>query len=161
MRRIHRQRLAAALFIVVMAGCTPKVDQQKFEPLYRAGKVISGAATVGVTKLKFGEMLGQFATEVSIAKDKATNQPEMNLVRTYTDALAVYQDSATVWDAKFNPSQRSDDSEIQRIAATYGLPGGVIGDPIDYDRALQVLWTQAALKLRVADGIYNPDSLRQ
>jgi hypothetical protein len=76
------------------------IDQKKFEPLYRSAKAVQASLAVGLTYAKFGELLQAFATEVSIAKDKASTAKESELVRLYREALLTLQDSNLLWKAK-------------------------------------------------------------
>src|SRR4030095_10400373 len=76
------------------------IDQPKFEPLYRASKSIQGAIGVGLTYPDFGKLLQSFASEISIAQDRARSADEQQLVKHYADALSVFKDSATLWQKK-------------------------------------------------------------
>lgn len=101
-----------ALLVVSSVGCgpgsvaapakaapspAPTIDQVKFEPLYRSGKAIEGALGTGVSLMKFGELLQNMATEIGIAKDKATRPDEIAMVSQFGQALAMFVSSRQTW----------------------------------------------------------------
>jgi hypothetical protein len=84
------------IFLIFCLNCS-KVDRIKFEDLYRAGKAFDGATTVGVNYERFGELLQNLATEISIAAEKAKSQNEKEMLKQYAIVLAMYRDSHLVW----------------------------------------------------------------
>lgn len=90
----------ALLTLVVIAGCTRDPDPAKFAAAYEAGKVLQGSTEVGVTFGVFREQVQHLAAGVSIAKDKAETSMEKSILGRYSEALAVYQDAVTLWQAR-------------------------------------------------------------
>jgi hypothetical protein len=84
----------------------PAVDRAQFESLYRSAKRIQSAAQIGVNYLKMSELVQSFATEASIAKDKASTEEEKELVDLYASALKAYADSRTLWKNKVKYSDK-------------------------------------------------------
>ena len=91
----------------------PKIDPVKFESVYRAAKAIQGSTEVGVPYQKFGELLQNFSTELSIANDKATSEEEKKLLEIYYDGLAMYKDSHSLWKVKIRASSNRVDGKIE------------------------------------------------
>lgn len=132
-----RSAIAVALALVAVAckGEAPKpvpvIDRAKFEPLYRAGKTIESASAVGLNLPKLNELIQGFATEVSIAKDKASAEKERVMVAKYEQALQAYQDCATLWQQKivfsnwegvpFRAPGRESTSELVPIVSRHKL----------------------------------------
>ena len=97
---MFRNILVTLIGFALIIGCTPKIDQKKFENLHHAAKAIQAATAVGVTNLKFVELLQGLATEISVAKDIAKSDLEKELLKGYSDILVTYHESATVWNHK-------------------------------------------------------------
>ena len=116
--------------------------------------------SVGVTYLKFGELLQALATEVSIARDKASNSVERDLVLVYGQALSGCQDSLMLWKLKIAGSQTlgvTGDAELKRIAGAYPIQGSGSGSgfTFDPDSAMQVVWKDIGAKLAGASRVYT------
>ena len=103
------KRIMAVAFLALLAACrqspapatlTPQIEPGKFDALYRSMKSIEASTTIGVTYLKFGELLQTAATEVSIARDRAKSDVEKGIVEKFFNVLSEYQDSGIVWRAK-------------------------------------------------------------
>jgi hypothetical protein len=150
------------LFAALSCGWfKPTVDQAKFEPAYKAMKSIQGATAVGVNYMRFGELLGNFATEVSIAADKTASDKEREILVHYATVLVIYNDSYTIWRTSLS-SSRSEllpqgrlviSEEIAPIVDKYYLPlkfhtfYGINYRSIDLHSSLQKLWDQASTKM--------------
>ena len=159
---VLKRAIPILLFLsVACSGVKPEIDQAKFEKLYRTAKAIDAATTVGITYAKLGELLQNFATEVSIAKDLSTMQSEISMVGTYEEALGIYRDSAQLWKASL-------DSTIDDAIPYYSV--GWIGDkyglqPIEYYRIANVmvipkdtfrlLWSLGSEKVNQANSVYS------
>ena len=135
----------------------PAIDQTKFEALYRSAKSLQGGMTVGVSYMKFGELLRGLATEISIAKDKATSSNEKELVGLYAEAFKTYQDSYTLWNRKKDhPDYYWNDGETNSLVKKYNIPiksrgfGGVFLAP----EALKIIWDVAGKQLDKANKLY-------
>lgn len=167
--------LTVLIGFVLFVGCSSKVvqkqevDQKQYENLYRAAKAIEGSVAVGVNYQKFGELLQNLSTELSIANDKAKSDNEKELLKHYRDALTAYQESATVWKIKIG-SARYDwipageiyvEDELRPIIAKYSLPTkprvlratGHKFQTISGD-AMQTIWVKAHEHLEKGTKIY-------
>ncbi len=88
--------------ILFCVNCSSKINQKNFEKLYQSAKAIEGSVSVGVNYQKFGELLQNFATEISIAKEKTKSEEEKELLKTYLEILDTYKDSLRLWDDKIS-----------------------------------------------------------
>ena len=159
----------ALISFALLMGCAPKIDQKKYENLHRAAKAIQGATAVGVSYQKFGELLQNLSTEISIANDKAKSDIEKELLKGYVDVLMTYHESATVWKHKIEgarydwiPSgQVYVERELQPIVSKYSLPTekhviritGHKFDTISED-SIQVIWGKANEHLEKTTKLY-------
>ena len=148
------------LFVLLtLCACSAKIDQAKFEAVYRAGKSMEGATSTGVTWLKYSELMQAFATEVSIAKDKAQSTIEQELVSLYGEALIAYQDAQIVWRKKIGHDGNLgiSESEMKRIVEAYPIQGAGSGSSFSFspDQAIQTIWVRAGAKLRDANEKYT------
>lgn len=75
-------------------GTAPTINQAKFAGLYKTGKAIQAATKVGVNKIRFGQLLQEFATELEIAKDVVKTPREKEVFSQYETAGASYAYSA-------------------------------------------------------------------
>ncbi|HWW85258.1 MAG TPA: hypothetical protein VNZ26_16730 [Vicinamibacterales bacterium] len=101
--RAHWSKTLIPLVMAVACGRSPvrpQIEPGKLDTLYRSIKAIEASTGVGVTYVKFGELLQAAATEVSIARDKATPGIEASIVADFDHVLDAYRDSATIWQRK-------------------------------------------------------------
>ena len=154
--------VAAGAAMCATNGCSSRIDQARFEGVYRAGKALAGATDVGVVLLRYRELLATFASEVSIASDKANSKSEREMVRLYLDALRAYKDVETLWAAQFAPGQSgtvgaTDGPEFKRMLDDYQITNeGTVDNPrLNLKAAMQVVWVTARAKLDGANRIYN------
>jgi len=164
-----RKMLIVSTGIILLVGCSPKIDQQKYENLHQAAKTIEGATVVGVKYLQFGELLKNLSTEFSIANDKAKSDNEKKLLKAYLDVLMTYRESVPIWKYKIEaarydwipPGQIYVESELKPIIAKYSLPMESHIIPITGHEfqtisgdALQVIWVKAQERLENATKLY-------
>lgn len=123
------------------------VDSAKFESLYRSAKAVEGAQAVGVSYVRFGEFLQAFATEVSIARDKAASAEERRMVGAYADALATLQDSLALWRAQFDTKAKQ---TAEQVAARYSRW-------FSEQELLQKVWSVALSQMEAANKMYLSD----
>jgi len=155
------RRLPFIFVLAFVAGCSGKVDQQKFDPLYRAGKAIESATSLGVNILKYRELVQDLATEVSIGNDRASSGREKKMVALFGEALAAYKDAETVWGTKLKATRSqltvSEYPELGRIVSDYPINGLGVGPSFEFwpDPAIQVIWQRAGAKVRAAIAEYT------
>ena len=67
--------------------------------VYRAGKEMAAATSVGVNRVRFRELLSRLSAENAILRDHAKNKKEAAVWEKYSTAERQYMDSATLWEA--------------------------------------------------------------
>jgi len=142
--------LGLALVAVVVTG------------VYRAAKAMEGSVGVGVTLLRYRELVQALATEVSIANDRAATTLEREMVGHYAAALKAYKDAGTVWEVKLQGADKvtiSVNPELKRIARDkdYTISGTGTGDSFTFplDDAVQSLWQTARRHLAEGHRLYT------
>jgi hypothetical protein len=166
---MFRNMLMVLMGFFLFVGCSPKVDQKKYENLYRAAKAVEDATEVGVNYQKFGELLQVLSTELSIASDKPKSDTEKKLVLSYLEVLRTYQDSAIVWTQKIEdarhyyvpPGQVYVNGDMVALVSKYSLPTEKHVMPHSRDHfetisgdAILVIWVRATEQLAKANKIY-------
>lgn len=163
----HRRTLLLLLVVGIAASCG--INQKEFEPLYRAGKDISGATEVGVTLLRYRELLQALATEIKVAEDKASSAKEVAFVSAYKDALVAFRDAETMWRAKIDLASVTPRGEPARIILAgpseeffgalvdkYKLRLSVDAEnKITIDEMQQEMWKAGGNSLAAGEAIYN------
>jgi len=120
------------LLATLVAGCSDKIDQTKFDALNRAARAVRESTAIGVNLLKFREIVSTYATEVSLATDKASSPNEREFLRFHTEALEAYRASLETWGQKIR-------GELAETSA---------------DDQIHILWGRANAKLLGADALY-------
>jgi hypothetical protein len=135
-----RRELHIALAVVAIVGALgcriDRVDQDRFEPLYRAGKAIGGSTAVGVNQMRFSELLQNLATEVLVASDRAQTDSEKRMTAAYAEAMEIYRQSLEVWREPLLSAA------MQR---RYSIEGEMP----------QALWTLGDARIAEAELLYN------
>lgn len=156
--------LIAGMMVLALVGCSSKIDQQKFDALNRAGRTVKENTAVGVTLMKFRDVMSAYATEVSLAQDRATGSLEKRFVVVHGEALKAYRDSLVVWNSKLEHHGADGlaaypGSDLRRIVDDHGLEGAFSGDNFmfDADPAIQKIWIDGRIKLDIADALYRGD----
>lgn len=159
--------LSAALVTSIACGAVvpAHLDQQRFDGVHRAARAVRENVNTGVTLLTFRELTGTYATEVSLANDKASSVIEKQFLTLHSAALGAYRDSLTVWNEKLtqnngpriyaNISQTS--RGLERLADDYPIEVKRDGTLVSFeaDPAMQTMWSRASAKLDAADAIYR------
>jgi hypothetical protein len=112
------------------------------------------------------------ATEISIAKDKASLPKEQQLVAAYTTALLTLHDSSTLWkeqidDARYSfipAGQIFVEGSVEPIVAKYNLAKTThkgYGKPWQAISAhsIQAIWSKAGEQIDAANKLYYEEEL--
>lgn len=131
----HVKRTACAIVgIVVLTGCSG-LDREKFALVNRAGQAVKSSTDVGVSLIKYRELVQAFATELELAQGKATNDKERALASEYASSLSTYRDALAVLDAKAGEDHGPwvpVTAEMARIATAHSLPIAKALPPAEY-----------------------------
>lgn len=167
MSRSVRRIGMAALTAIISLSCG-RSHQATYEPLYRAGRAIEGAISVGVSYVEFGNLLRTFSTELLIATDKAKSKADKDMVAAYGDLLLTYKESATLWKAQIDSSKYEwlrgripVNAEIGPIVAKYNLTTTSVSPSFSDSNvttisgdSMQRLWEVASEKSKKAVSLY-------
>jgi hypothetical protein len=163
-RRAVKRLVSVLVSVLFCVGCggSAKIDQMKFDGVYRAGKAMEGATGVGVNLLKYRELVQAFASEVSIANDRAQTGSEREMVAQYAKALKAYKDAGDLWTRKLQGGAEltvGSDPELLRIARDedYSIDGTGSGSGFRFklDDAVQSLWRTGRGRLTEATRLYT------
>ena len=155
--------LTVSIVFLLLFSCSPKVDKQKFDNLYRAAKAIEGAVSVGVSYKKYSELLQNLATEISLGSDKAKTDIEKELLKSFLEVLTTHKECAFVWGKKIEfvghgwPKVQIPISLVRPLITKYDLSTEKIylGEVVSTDKAMQRIWAKAHQDLEKASKIYH------
>jgi len=159
-RSLLRWNLA---FCLALSACSnplsrATLDQAKFEAVHRAGRDVREHTATGVALIAYRDLVGKYATEVSLARDKAASDLEKAFVGNHQRALTAYRDAATIWTLKLQGREfaHMGDEGYQRVVDDYSVPGTGTGveHVFKIDDAIQIIWGKADAILKAADDIY-------
>jgi hypothetical protein len=176
MKSCRAVTIAVAL-VGLMPGCAEpiakiapeKIDPVKYETLHRAARATRTQTSVGITLLVLRDLVGKYATEVSLAGDHVHSPIEQQFVGLHTQALTAYRDSLDVWEKKLESGQDTaitltlwGSVGIRKLADKYAVPGESIHDG-DYQRfslnaIMRAAWHRAEEKLDAADALYRGEA---
>lgn len=77
-----------------------KIDVAKFETLNRTAENLRMATSIGVNHFEFSKLLRDFATELSLTKDKLNTEKEKEVWDLFAKAFQMYQQSYSLWKDK-------------------------------------------------------------
>ncbi|OLC51839.1 MAG: hypothetical protein AUH43_01505 [Acidobacteria bacterium 13_1_40CM_65_14] len=104
---------------------------------------------------KFSELLQQFNTELSIARDKSLTPAEREVVDCYAEAVPIYRDSLLLWALKIEKSRYlSDYGQAKEIADKYALLREST-TTIDSEAGIQAIWAKAGEWLAKGNAAYS------
>ncbi len=141
-----------------LAGCSnppapvaaqPDPRPEVYEPVYRVATELRSAQEVGTNRQRFGELLSKFATEVTMAKDRARSAKEQLVVGGYEEVLQTYKDAAKIWDVKISIP------EIGQIADQQAKTSLVTGSN---DGILRNFTFQTAISKGIPLNLFEPGS---
>ena len=163
---MNRAVYCGVALLGMLTGCTRGIDQQKFAGVYKAGQDIKGATSVGLTLVRYRELLGTFASQVAQAKDAAKSEHEQLMVSQYENALSNYSDAAKVWGAKVEHGATlliQEFPEGPELATKYNLtmhPAELRPEVkmLYADEAMQEIWQRAGQHLAMANTMYTGKS---
>jgi hypothetical protein len=121
----------AAVLLTAVVGCSkvtglipskPDFRPELFEPVYRVATELRAAQEVGMNRPRFGELLEKFATELTLARDKAEFPKEQRVIQGYAEVLQIYKDAASIWDVKISVPELKE--HAKRWFATIGKMTG-------------------------------------
>jgi len=163
--------LAAVAFTVYAKVTAPqplRVDRAKLAPLYRSARAAQASIGMGLNLPAYSQLLQALATEVAVAKDLASTEPEKAIVSAYTAALASLHDANVIWTDKIDSAQYDFipkgrvyvEGPIRAMVEKYKLPTqqhtGRNGPwlSIGGDESVQLVWARAGEQIDAATKLY-------
>lgn len=160
---------AALLCLSCTSSCNnPKSEAERFEGVHRAAVKIYASTGIGINYQEFGDLVRNLATEIAILKSgKEIGSIKGKLaLEAYTGVLEAYADSLKIWEAKIANSAdfggmvfAQDVERFIVIVEEYKLPtvpvklfGRASTRLDDADRCIRIIWTNAEVRLHVAEG---------
>lgn len=161
-------RFHLVAFALAMTACG-RTAPPRAERSYRALKQLEGATSVGVSKLKYDELLQNAAGELLILTELAQGSQDTVVLRHYLSALEVYKDAGTLWGEQVSGAQYNWipagkiylEPEGERIAKSYHLAVDTVKVPgITFSavskNAIPELWQRAGKNLSAGDSLVVP-----
>jgi hypothetical protein len=101
----------------------------KFDALYRAVKAIRAETAIGVSYVRFGQLVSNLATEYTIVGDNLASHTERQLHSLYGTAIAEYNLSLAIWKMRFDqanqfgmiPVSDSENPNLRALCENYSL----------------------------------------
>ena len=154
--------------MTTLPAINEKIDEKKFDNLYRAGKAIISATEVGVNYNKFLELVKNFASEISILRDKRLAESEQRILSFYEDALKCYEDSLILWRAIIEHhvddlwhTTGEDENYLRSLKpmlSKYGIEVkekfsdlGSRNQPVLPENSFQTIWSEASKRIESAN----------
>jgi hypothetical protein len=160
--------ILVAMSVWALGGCALPNRQVRGATAYHAFKRIEGATAVGVTKLRYDELVQDASAELLVLKDMSRTPSDLSLVSRYAEALQAYRDAGVLWseeieDARYDwiPKDRIYlESAGFEIAARYGLARMTHRAPYTGasfetvpTSSLQTIWARAEARVSSGDSL--------
>lgn len=149
---------------VAAAPASPALEQIA-QPTIRAAKAVENATQVGVSLIRFGELLEALAMETKLLRDNAKNEETRDLAYIFEDALKMYQDSRQLWHQGIQSDNSSmslrrgfivpEHFGLADIAAKYFMPRVSLdiwglNKGVNVNEGLRLIWADAGKRLEQA-----------
>ncbi len=104
-RLMKRYVIGSFLFAayVICAACSssaPGLDKTKFNGVTSAAQAVRGTLESGAGFQAFNGALQKLSEEITALKNRATNDPEKELTKDYSDLYSTYHDGYILWKYK-------------------------------------------------------------
>jgi len=142
--------ISLSAFMVANSSCMSPKQKAAIDEALKSLRKVASATEVGVTYMKYGDLLIEAKASLNEALLIMTNQKQKSILN---DIMGCYEDAFTIWGRKIQndhstlSSSRSEDDSIIR---KYRLPteAGSMGDrTIDSNDALHRIWAIASSEL--------------
>jgi len=108
-----RKMLIVSTGIILLVGCSPKIDQQKYENLHQAAKTIEEATVVGVKYLQFGGLAQLLQQETAFYRITGNTEDETReKIRYFKEVIENKGSNKIFYGANGEPVRRERDVHI-------------------------------------------------
>ena len=165
-KRYHPAWKLLLIIAILATACGGRTTPQA-EGAYRALKRIEGATAVGVSKMKYDELLQNAAAELLILADLTPNSQDTLTLRHYQAAIKIYKDAGELWGEEISGARYGWipegkiylESAGRRIAQTYHLSTDTV--TASYETkfnvvskgAISELWQRAGTSVQAGDSL--------
>ena len=106
---MKQNKILLGAFIIFFAcvSCTSEFDRDKFGQAEHITQEIQRSITSGAEYQQFSQLVDQLSSEVFVLKTKARSDKERELLKDYSDLLAIYRDGLLLLKYKMEFSKHS------------------------------------------------------
>lgn len=170
---IMKQRnfpFAAFFIIIFFAGCSQELDKGKFENLRGTARACAVSVASGADYEQLNKAVTQLSGEISVLKGKISSDRERQLLKKYTELLAIYQDGLLLWKYKLEGSHYNFiprgviyvGQDVEPVVEKYRLPteSHVYGPTQQIwksipEDSLQIIWDNANSQMGIIETFTN------
>ena len=159
-----------SLPIFCFACTSHDFDKKKFENVNHAAHAVRDSVKAGADIQQFGNLLQELSAEISVLKDKVKSEKERELLKDYSDLLAIYRDGLTLWKYKTEFTQYGFvpksliyvGQDVEPIVEKYRLKTeSHIFKPTKQswksipENSIHIIWMNADSQLKIINNILN------
>lgn len=159
-----------SLPIFCFACTSHDFDKKKFEGVNHTAQVIRDSVKAGADIQQFEGLLQKLSSEISVLKDMVKSERERELLKNYSNLLAIYRDGFTLWKYKteftrydFVPKNLIYvGQDVEPIVKKYRLKTELhIFKPTKQlwkgipESSIQIVWMNADSQLKIINNILN------
>jgi len=133
----------------------PARHPEQLEGVYKAGRAIAAATDVGVTAIRYSELVAAMASEYSIAGDSIHDRVDRDVLASFGHALDSYRAAADVWQLKIR-GERRPRPDVATFLETQGIDISDGQIKSDLDGEMQRLWGAGRARLEQANARVHP-----
>jgi len=89
--------LSLILILQWVCSCTPRINRTKFTQLNIAALAVKTSIDAGAPHGQVAERMQHLSDELAEAKDRVSTREERQLLKAYSDLLAMYRDGLLLW----------------------------------------------------------------
>jgi len=159
-----------SLSIFCFACMSHDFDKKRFENVNRAAHAVKDSVKAGADIQQFENLLQELSAEILALKDKVKSEKEKELLKDYSNLLAIYYDGFTLWKYK-NEFTRYGfvpkgliyvGQDVEPIVERYNLKteSHIFNSTKQLwksipESSIQIIWMNADSQMKIIDNILN------
>ncbi len=159
-----------SLFIFCFACTAYEFDKKKFENVNHAAQAVRDSVKAGANIRHLDDLLQKLSSEIAALKDRVKSEKEVDLLKDYSNLLAIYRDGLILWKYKTEFTRYGFvpkgliyvGQDVESIVEKYRLPTeSHIFKPTKQswksipESSIQIIWMNANSQLKIIDNILN------
>jgi len=159
-----------SLPIFCFACTSHDFDKKKFENVDHSAHAVRDSVKAGANLQQFRDLLQKLSAEISVLKDRVKSERERELLKDYSNLLAIYRDGFTLWKYKTEFTQYGFvpksliyvGQDVEPIVEKYRLKTeSHIFKPTKQswksipENSIHIIWMNADSQLKIIDNILN------